>query len=341
MTNFSSFCETIRRYFALAILSVAVMNIGPVHAQNETPPRTSAQLEQLVAPIALYPDALLSQILMASTYPLEVVAAARWVQANPGVSGKALEDAMQKQSWDPSVKALTAVPQTLQMMNDKLDWTHDLGDAFLAQQADVLQAVQRLRQRADDAGNLKTTEQQKVIKTARAEAAPPSAGAPSPASQSSVAPANIYTIESVNPDEYNVPVYDPGVVYGAWPYPEYAPFYWYPPGWVGRGVFAFGAGVAVGAAIWGGIDWWRNRVDINVNRYNSFNRANIVNRNWTHNPAHRGAVPYRDAMSLSSSADPARPRHANRSAARPRPDGGRLHGGARVKSARMVAGPAS
>src|SRR5262249_47158878 len=257
MTNFSSFWETIRRYFALAILSVAVMNIGPVHAQNETPPRTSAQLEQLVAPIALYPDALLSQILMASTYPLEVVAAARWVQANPGVSGKALEDAMQKQSWDASVKALTAVSQTLQMMNDKLDWTRDLGDAFLAQQADVLQAVQRLRQRADDEGNLKTTEQQKVIKTARAEAAPPSAETLSPAPQSSVAPANIYTIESVNPDEYYVPVYDPGVVYGAWPYPEYAPFYWYPPGWGGSRVFAFGAGVAVGAAIWGGIDWWR------------------------------------------------------------------------------------
>ena len=285
----------------LSIFFVFVLAAGShdgVRAQTDAPPRTAAQLEQLVAPIALYPDALLSQMLMASTYPLEVVAAARWVQANPGVSGKALEDAVQKQSWDPSVKALTAVPQTLQMMNDKLDWTRDLGDAFLAQQTDVLQAVQRLRQRADDAGNLKTTEQQKVIKTARAEAAPPSAGTPAPptgsALQSSVAPANIYTIESANPDEYYVPVYDPGVVYGAWPYPEYAPFYWYPPGWVGSRVFAFGAGVAVGAAIWGGIDWWRNRVDINVNRYNSFNRTNIANRNWTHNPAHRGAVPYRD-----------------------------------------------
>src|SRR5262249_38241775 len=298
MTNFSSFCETIRRCSALAILSVAVMNSGPVHAQNETPPRTSAQLEQLVAPIALYPDALLSQILMASTYPLEVVAAARWVQANPGVSGKALEDAMQKQSWEPSVKTLTAVTQTLQRMNDKLDWTRDLGDAFLAQQVDVLQAVQRLRQRADDAGNLKTTEQQRVIKTARAEAAPPNAGTSTlptgAALPSSVAPANIYTIESANPDEYYVPVYDPGVMYWAWPYPEYAPFYWYPPGWVGSRVLAFGAGVAAGAAIWGGIDWWRNRVDINVNRYNSSNRTNIANRNWTHNPAHRGAVPYRD-----------------------------------------------
>src|SRR5205807_3840517 len=136
-------------------------------AQNaSSPPRTPAQLEQLVAPIALYQDALLSQVLMASTYPLEVVAAARWSQANPGVTGQALEDAMQKQPWDPSVKALTAVPQTLQMMNDKLDWTQQLGDAFLAQQSDTLAAVQRLRARADAAGNLKDTPQQKVTKTA-------------------------------------------------------------------------------------------------------------------------------------------------------------------------------
>jgi hypothetical protein len=261
------------------------MNVGAARAQSEVQPRTAAQLEQLVAPIALYPDALLSQVLMASTYPLEVVAAARWSQANPGVTGKALEDAMQKQPWDPSVKALTAVPQTLQMMNDKLDWTQELGDAFLAQQTDVLNAVQLLRQRADNAGNLKTTEQQKVTKTA----APPGT-----AQLPSGAPANVYTIEPANPNEYYVPVYDPGVVYGAWPYPEYAPFYWYPPGYVGSNVLSFAAGVFVGAAIWGGIDWWRHRVDINVNRFNSFNRTNIADRTWTHNPAHRGAVPYRD-----------------------------------------------
>src|SRR6516165_1108623 len=196
MTKRSWLSDNVRCYCAATFLCFAVMKIGPACAQNEIP-RTAAQLEQLVAPIALYPDALLSQVLMASTYPLEVVAAARWAQANPGVTGKALEDAVQRQSWDPSVKALTAVPQTLQMMNDKLDWTQELGDAFLAQQADVLQAVQRLRQRADDAGNLKTTEQQKIIKTARAEAAPSRARAPSPptgpAPQSSAAPADIYT----------------------------------------------------------------------------------------------------------------------------------------------------
>ena len=308
--------NNVRCYCAATFLCFAVMNMGPACGQNEIP-RTAPQLEQLVAPIALYPDALLSQVLMASTYPLEVVAAARWVQVNPGATGKALEDAMQKQSWDPSVKALTAVPQTLQMMNDKLDWTRDLGDAFLAQQSDVLVAVQRLRERADNAGNLKTTEQQRVVKTAAPAGEPPPAETPAAAKT----PATVYTIESVNPDEYCVPIYDPGVVYGAWPYPAYAPFYWYPPGWVGRGVFAFATGVVVGAAIWGGIDWWGRRVNINVNRYNSFNRTNIVNRNWMHNPAHRGAVPYRDRNVAQRFGRPGHP--AAREAYRGTADAGR------------------
>jgi hypothetical protein len=303
MTSRSWLSDNLSGICVAIFLCFAALNIGPACAQNETS-RTAAQLEQLVAPIALYPDALLSQVLMSSTYPLEVVAAARWVQGNPSLSGKALEDAMQKQSWDPSVKALTVVPQTLQMMNDKLDWTQDLGDTFLAQQADMLDAVQRLRQRANNAGNLNTTEQQRVVKmTVPAGGAPPAEAAPA-AETSSAAPATVYTIESVNPDEYYVPVYDPGVVYGAWPYPEYVPFYWYPPGWVGRGVLAFATGVAVGAAIWGGIDWWRRRVDINVNRYNRFNRTNIANKNWTHNPAHRGAVPYRDRSVAQQFAKP-------------------------------------
>src|SRR5215475_7052397 len=253
-----------------------------------SPPRTSAQLEQLVAPIALYPDSVLSQILMASTYPLEVVEAARWVQSNSGVTGQALEDAMQKQRWDPSVKSLTAIPQTLQMMNDKLDWTQQLGDAFLAQQGDVLDAVQRLRERADNNGNLKTTDQQKVTKTSVAQAP---AGTSS--SRSAGAPAYVYTIESTNPDEYYLPIYDPGVVYGAWPYPDYQPFYWYPSGYTG-GAYALAAGVIAGAAIWGGVDWWRRNVNINPLRYNQFNRTNIANNTWNHNPAHRGSVPYRD-----------------------------------------------
>jgi hypothetical protein len=274
----------------IGILILTVASMGPIRAQNAATatPRSAAQLEQLVAPIALYPDALLSQVLMASTYPLEVVAAARWSQANPNVAGDALQTAMEKQTWDPSVKALTAIPQTLQMMNDKLDWTQQLGDAFLAQQGDVLDAVQRLRARADANGQLKSTPQQTVTSMPR-----PAAQGAAPATPASV-PANVYTIEPTNPDEYYVPIYDPGVVYGDWPYSDYQPFYWYPPGWTGTG-YGFGAGVLAGAAIWGGVNWLGNRVQINPLRYNNFNRTNIANGNWTHNPAHRGGVPYRDA----------------------------------------------
>jgi len=120
------------------------------------------ELEQLAAPIALYPDALVAQILMASTYPLEVVEAARWSKANPNVKDKALEDAMQQQRWDPSVKSLAAFPQVLAMMNEKLDWTQKLGDAFLGQQKELMAAVQRLRAKAQAAGNLKSGKEQTV-----------------------------------------------------------------------------------------------------------------------------------------------------------------------------------
>lgn len=170
------------------------------------------------------------------------------------------------------------------MMSDKLEWTQQLGDAFLAQQQDVMTAIQTLRARADAAGNLKSTPQQKVTKSA------PPAGVSAPAGMQQA-----ITIEPVDPDTYYVPVYDPGAVYGAWDYPAYQPFYWYPPGYVAAGVIGFTAGVAVGAAIWGGCDWWRRDVNINVNRFNQFNRTNIANGAWAHNPAHRGGVPYRNA----------------------------------------------
>ena len=284
--------KAIARALRLVAVMLVAVGVGSALAQAPTStPRTAAQLEQLVAPIALYPDALLSQVLMASTYPLEVVTAARWSQANPGVSGQALEDAMQQQTWDPSVKALTAVPQTLTMINDKIDWTQQLGDAFLAQQSDVLNAVQRLRARADANGQLKTTPQQTVTKTAR----PAETGSAAAGSVATSTPATIYSIAPTEPDQYYVPVYDPGTVYGAWPYADYPPYAWYPPGYVAGGALAFGAAVAVGAAIWGNIDWGRNNVRINPLRYNTFNRTNIVNGSWTHNPAHRGAVGYRDS----------------------------------------------
>ncbi len=271
-----------------AVPARAQDSTAPAQAQTPTPTQANlseGQIAQLVAPIALYPDPLLSQVLMASTYPLEVVEAARWSRDNGAIKGKALEDAVQAESWDPSVKGLAMVPQTLQMMSDKLDWTQQLGDAFLAQQQDVLNAVQKLRARAQAAGNLQSTPQQQVTTT------------PAPAG---VAPAGMQqaiTIQPVDPDVYSVPVYDPAVVYGGWNYPAYPPFYWSPPGFVASNVISFAAGVAVGAAIWGGCNWWQQNLFINVNRYNVFNRTNIniTNNTWIHNPAHRGNVPYRNA----------------------------------------------
>ena len=289
----------------VAILAVAIFGmLQPVSApaQSGDPARRGpAQLEQLVAPIALYPDSLLSQVLMASTYPLEIVEAARWSSANAQLAGDALENALQQQKWDPSVKALTAVPQTLQMMNDKLSWTQQLGDAFLAQQEDVLKAVQRLRARADANGQLKSTEQQKVTKVA---AAPSAAAAPSVGAVTTGAPATpVYTIEPANPGQYYVPVYDPGVVYGDWPYADYAPFYWTPPGYVAAGALGFTAAAMAGAALWGGVDWGRNNVNIDVNRL-------IIHRPISRtatgaNPARGGAF-YRDGNVAQRFGDPNR-----------------------------------
>jgi hypothetical protein len=232
-------------------------------------------LEQILAPIALYPDNLLAQVLMASTYPLEVVQAARWAKDNPGVKDKALEDAMAKQPWDPSVKSLTAVPQVLQQMNDNLGWLQKLGDAFLAQREDVMGTVQTLRGRAAAKGNLKTSPEQ-VVKTETVETK------------------TVYIIESPQPEVIYVPTYNPTVVYyDTWPYPA-PPYYVYPPAYVYPPGLAFATGVIVGAAIWGNCNWGYNNVYVNVNHYNQFNRANINNGNWNHNVAHRGGVAYGD-----------------------------------------------
>jgi hypothetical protein len=291
----ANFAYTLRRLVLCAAPFMLVFGLvsAPARAQNAATPAqaqteqnlSKGQIEQLVAPIALYPDPLLTQVLMASTYPLEVVEAARWSHDNAAVKGAALQDAMQAQSWDPSVKALTAVPQTLQMMNDKLDWTQQLGDAFLAQQPDVLAAVQTLRAEAQAAGNLQSTPQQVVTV------------APAPANVAAPGILRPIVIEPVNPDVYYVPVYDPAVAYGAWSYPDYPPFYWSPPGFVASNVVSFAAGVAVGSAIWGGCDWWQHNVIINVNRFNVFNHTNIniANDAWIHDPAHRQGVPYRSA----------------------------------------------
>ena len=248
------------------------------------------ELEQLVAPIALYPDSLVAQILMASTYPLEVVQAGKWAKKNKDLKGDALTKALEKENWDPSVKSLVNFPQVLDMMNDKLDWTQKLGDAFLAQQKEVMDTVQKLRAKAEAEGNLKTTKEQKVVVEKETQT---------------------IVIESASPEVVYVPTYNPTVVYGTWPYPAYPPYYYYPPGYAaGAALFSFGVGVAVGAAwgyAWGNCNWRGGDVNVNINRNANLNTnidrgkyADKVSKgergrgSWKHNPENRKGVSYRD-----------------------------------------------
>jgi hypothetical protein len=274
---------------ALVFVLVFLMAVPPCALGQQAEPQSQAfkpeELEQILAPIALYPDSLLAQILMASTYPLEVVQADRWAKQNQALKGDALTAALEKEASDASVKSLVNFPDVLAMMSEKIDWTQKLGDAFLAQQKDVMDTVQSLRRRAEEAGNLETTQEQKVI-----------------------VQKETIIIESASPQVVYVPAYNPTVVYGAWPYPAYPPYYYYPPGYApGARLFAFGAGVAVGAAwgyAWGGCNWRGGDVDIDVNRNTNINtnidRGKYAGQHqggrgsWQHNPEHRKGVSYRD-----------------------------------------------
>ncbi|MCX5808719.1 MAG: DUF3300 domain-containing protein [Proteobacteria bacterium] len=271
-------------------------------AQNTAPPASpqfkQEELDQMLAPIALYPDSLLVQILMASTYPLEIVEAARWTKTNQNLKGDKLTAALEKQNWDPSVKSLINFPSVLAMMNDKLEWTQKLGDAFLAQEKGVMDTVQKLRAKAQAQGMLKSTDQQKVTTQAQT-----------------------IIIEPASPQVIYVPAYDPVVVYGPWLYPAYPPYPYYPPGAViGASAVSFGLGVAVGAAwgyAWGGANWNHGNVNVNVNQNNSIN--NNINRNnyankigggghgeWQHDPDHRKGVAYRDSNTQQKYGQPGR-----------------------------------
>lgn len=247
-----------------------VNNQQPAGAQQ----LTEAQLAALVAPIALYPDPLVAQILMAATYPLEVGEAYNWQKVNSGLKGDALNQALQQQNWDPSVKSLVSFPPVLGMMGSQLSWTQSLGDAVLAQQSDVMSAIQTLRAKAKASGALQSNAQQTVT------------------TQGSGSGETI-VIQPANPQVVYVPTYNPTVVYGAWPYPAYPPYAYYPPGYVaGTALLSFGFGMAVGAALWGGIHWggggwghwgggWGggNSITINNNNYNNFNRT--TNNHWS------------------------------------------------------------
>ncbi|MGD0103574.1 MAG: DUF3300 domain-containing protein [Rhodopila sp.] len=231
----------------------------------------SEQLDALLAPIALYPDALLAQVLMASTFPLQVVGAGRWIEdpAHKSLSGDALANAVEPQPWDPSVKSLVPFPSVLALMNSNLDWTQQLGYAFADQQAAVMKSVQRLRFQGQTAGNLKTTEQQSV----RVEK-------------------QVIVIEPAQPTVVYVPSYNPTIVYGAWPYPAYPPVYLPPPpGYVFGAALvsgiAFATGVAVVGSLWGWArpGWGSGYVNVNVNRYNNINvnRTHINSNVWQPN----------------------------------------------------------
>jgi hypothetical protein len=280
----------------VAIVCVALLAFySPVVLAQQAEPATSSpeqapkipndHLDSLVAPIALYPDPLLSQVLVASTYPLEIIQLQQWLEKHKDLKDHALVAAVEKENWDPSIQGMAALPDAVKQLAENIKWTTDLGNAFLAQQSDVMDAVQRMRMKAKDAGNLKSNERMKVETKV-------------------VETKTVVVIEQANPKVVYVPSYNPVVVYGAPVYPY--PAIYYPP--ATGAVLAFGAGIAIGAA-WGG-GWgygcgWgsSSTVKVNVNNtYNyNYNKANINrpstlpaggNGNWQHNPQHRGGAPY-------------------------------------------------
>jgi hypothetical protein len=246
------------RAFAWLLIVLLAAPPAAIGQQSETAPVfKQEELDQLAAPIALYPDSLIAQILMASTFPLEVVQADRFAKQNANLKGDALTKALESQNWDASVKSLVNFPQVLTMMSEKLDWTQKLGNAFLAQQKPLMDTIQTLRAKAQAAGNLKTTKEQTVIVEQK-----------------------IIKIEPASPQVIYVPTYNPTVVYGAWPYPGYPPYYYYPPGYVATtAAFSFAAGVAMGAAwgyAWGNTNW--SGGDVHINNSQNININNNINR---------------------------------------------------------------
>jgi hypothetical protein len=263
---------------------------------EQAPKIPNDQLDSLVAPIALYPDPLLAQVLAASTYPLEIIQLQQFLQKHKDLKDKALTDAVMKENWDPSIQSMAALPDVVKRLADDIAWTTDLGNAVLAQQSDVMDAVQRMRAKAEGTGNLKSSEQMKVETKV-------------------VESKSVIVIEQSKPDVVYVPSYDPVVVYGAPPYP-YPPIYYPPPppaGYYAAGMaLSFGVGMMVGAA-WGGGGWccnsgWGGNNTININNNNNYvnnsNKQNINNsgnrngnrtggsNNWQHNSQHRGGAPY-------------------------------------------------
>ncbi|HTJ94084.1 MAG TPA: DUF3300 domain-containing protein [Pararobbsia sp.] len=241
---------------------------APVAAPANGPVLNAQQIDALTAPIALYPDALLAQVLMATTFPNDLMSAAAWSKQNPKLQGDDAVRAVSATAWDPSVQSLVAFPQVLATMSQKPDWVQNIGQAFLAQPNDVMDSVQRLRNAAYKAGNLQTSQQQKVVVQPAATASAP----------------QTIVIEQPSPQVVYVPSYNPTTVYGTWPYPSYPPVYMPPPPgyYVGTALMtglAFGTGIAITNALWGGCDWGHNDVNVNVNRYNNINVNHRIDAN--------------------------------------------------------------
>ena len=267
--------KTVLKSWVVQVFAL-MMAASVAFAQDRVPFRQE-ELDQMLAPVALYPDPLLAQVLMASTYPLEVVQASRWSRANPGLKGQDAVRAAEPFDWDPSVKSLTAFPQVLATMDQKLEWTERLGEAFLAQPEDVMDSVQQLRRRAEIAGNLRSNEQMQVAREG-----------------------DIITIAPPAPQVVYVPYYDPAVVYGPWWYPAYPPVYWAPqPAYYAvpahRPAFLWGSGIALSAGFFFGHADWHHR-HVTVHRTTVVN-APAARTVWRHDPAHRRGVPLRHAGS--------------------------------------------
>jgi len=287
---------------AVLLVFEPVASAGPGQQSEGAAPQAERipndQLDSLVAPIALYPDPLVAQVLAASTYPLELIQLQQWLAKNKNLKDKALADAVAKQPWDPSVQAMAGLPEVVKRLTDDVQWTTDLGNAFLAQQSDVMDAVQRMRAKAKDQGNLKSTEQLKVeTKTVESK--------------------QVILVEQANPQVVYVPSYNPTVVYGPPVYP-YPPISYPPPGYYAAGMaISFGVGVAMGAMWSGGWGYncgWGGNNDITINTNNNFNRNTNVNGgnrtnvsggnrggngSWQHNPQHRGGAPYSNRATAS------------------------------------------
>ena len=283
-----------RELLSLCLLGRLLSGGGAIQAQDSLQAQDSAavalaakipaaQLDALVAPIALYPDPLLAQTLVASTYPLEIVQLQQWLDKHPGLKDSVLADSVAKQPWDPSIQSMAAVPEVVKRLADDIQWTTELGNAFLAQQTDVMDAVQRMRKKAKDNGALKSNEQQTVDTQV-------------------VEQKTVIVVQPTNPEVIYVPVYTPTVVYGPPVYP-YPPIYYPPPPPPGAYAVAFTVGVMWGAAMWGGsccYAGWGHSNTVIINNNNHYNQINHNgnrggaggNNNWQHNPQHRGGAPY-------------------------------------------------